>query len=70
METSVGSPSRGTCSSMIVSVRFPSTEPVDNSFCCSSLRPARLSLPTIRTFIPDEAAVLSGGSAATVLTPE
>ncbi len=68
MDTSVGEPSSGTCSSMIVSVRLPSTEPVESSFCCSSVRPARLSLPTMSTFIPDDAAVLSGGSAATVLT--
>jgi hypothetical protein len=60
METSVGVPNHGTCITMMVSVRPPSTEPVWSCSFWSSVRPARLSLPTSRKLVPEEVTLLVG----------
>ena len=67
MLTSTG-PLLPLCSSMIVSVRWPTSPPVASSFSCSAVRPARLSEPTISQFVPYPVPALSAGSASTRLS--
>ncbi len=57
------------CSTMIVSVRWPTSPPVPRSLRCSSVRSPRESLPTIRYVVPGCSAGRSPpGSASTLST--
>ena len=46
-------PNPPTCTSIIVSVRLPSTSPVESCCAAVSLRPARLSEPMISQLVPE-----------------
>ena len=56
------------CSSMMVSVRWPTSPPVARSFSSCAVRPCRLSEPTISQLVPSPEPALDAGSAATWLS--
>ena len=67
METRVGVPESGRCSSMFVSARDPSACPVTRSLRSALVRSSRLSVPTSRKLLPEPAAgrALLVGAAST-----
>ena len=66
IETSVGVWPSFWCTSMIVSVRWPSTSPVLSFFCSFLVRPSRLSEPTSSQTVPSVSAIGSGERASTL----